>query len=169
MPSPFPGMDPYLEAPELWPNVHHGLISEIQATLHQRLRPRYRSLVEERVYISDEMDPGRKVIVPDVAIQVRQAAEQPVFGDVNRHPQYRGDEGLHPLTELVAHRAWPRAHQQPAAPEGRERQQLDRGGGVVPARIVIGGETLHAENTSATALSTRTDEPTSSRGLRRSR
>ncbi len=77
MPSPFPGMDPYLEAPELWPNVHHGLISEIQATLNQRLRPRYKTLVEERVYISDEMDPGRKVIVPDVAIQVRQARQQP--------------------------------------------------------------------------------------------
>jgi hypothetical protein len=48
-------MDPYLEAPEIWPNVHHGLISEIQASLNRSLRPKYRSLVEERVYISDEV------------------------------------------------------------------------------------------------------------------
>ena len=26
MPSPFPGMDPYLENPGLWPVVHHRLI-----------------------------------------------------------------------------------------------------------------------------------------------
>ncbi len=70
MPTPFPGMDPYLEAPEIWPNVHHGLISEIQASLNRSLRPKYRSMVEERVYISDEQDPGRRAIVPDVAIQV---------------------------------------------------------------------------------------------------
>ncbi|NUQ65097.1 MAG: DUF4058 family protein [Pirellulales bacterium] len=38
MPSPFPGMEPYLEDPGRWPDVHHGLLSEIQATLNQTLR-----------------------------------------------------------------------------------------------------------------------------------
>jgi hypothetical protein len=68
MPSPFPGMDPYLEDPGLWPDVHLNLISEIQATLTRQLRPKYSVRVEERVYISDENDPGRKVIIPDVRI-----------------------------------------------------------------------------------------------------
>ena len=68
MPSPFPGMDPYLESPVLWPDVHHGLISEIQSLLNQSLRPRYHVRVVERVYVSDENDPGRKVIIPDVNI-----------------------------------------------------------------------------------------------------
>ena len=68
MPSPFPGMDPYLEAPGLWPDVHHGLTSEIQAVLNRQLRPKYHVRVEERVYISDENDPGRKVIIPDLQI-----------------------------------------------------------------------------------------------------
>jgi hypothetical protein len=67
MQSPFPGMDPYLEDPSLWPDVHHGLISEMQAVLNRQLRPQYHVRVEERVYISDENDPGRKAIVPDVA------------------------------------------------------------------------------------------------------
>jgi hypothetical protein len=66
--SPFPGMDPYLEEPRLWPDVHHGLISEMQALLNRRLRPHYHVRVEERVYISDENDPGRKAIIPDLKI-----------------------------------------------------------------------------------------------------
>ena len=68
MQSPFPGMDPYLEDPSLWPDVHHGLISEMQAVLNRQLRPQYHVRVEERVYISDENDPGRKAIIPDLRI-----------------------------------------------------------------------------------------------------
>jgi hypothetical protein len=69
MPSPFPGMDPYLEDPNHWGNVHHGLISETQARLNAQLRPRYVVQVEERVYISPEDDPARKLFrVPDVQI-----------------------------------------------------------------------------------------------------
>jgi len=56
MPSPFPGMDPYLESPTLWPDVHHGLISHIQKSLNPALRPRDVARVELRVYISDLID-----------------------------------------------------------------------------------------------------------------
>src|SRR5437763_15907809 len=69
MPSPFPGMDPYLEAPELWPDVHHRLISEIQAALVPQLRPRYVARVELRVYTSDYDDPGLEVLIPDVRVE----------------------------------------------------------------------------------------------------
>ncbi len=68
MPSPFPGMDPYLESPTIWPDVHHGLISGIQAALTPTVRPRYVARVELRVYISDDDDPGRTVLVPDVRV-----------------------------------------------------------------------------------------------------
>jgi hypothetical protein len=54
MPSPFPGMDPYLETPELWPDVHHELISQIRSALNPTLRPHYVARVELRVYISDD-------------------------------------------------------------------------------------------------------------------
>src|SRR5262249_37762320 len=69
MPSPFPGMDPYLEAPWIWPDVHHELISEIRAALNPALRPRYVARVELRVYISDDDDPGREALVPDLRVE----------------------------------------------------------------------------------------------------
>ena len=70
MPSPFPGMDPYLEEPGLWPDVHHNLITFAARFLTQQLRPKYYARVEERVYISDENDPGRRVIVPDEPLDI---------------------------------------------------------------------------------------------------
>ena len=48
MPSPFPGMDPYLERASLWPNVHNSLIIALRDDLASRLRPRYYVAVEER-------------------------------------------------------------------------------------------------------------------------
>ena len=68
MPSPFPGMDPYLESPEIWPDVHHGIISLTQRALNPSLRPKYVARVELRVYVSNEDDPGRSVVIPDVRI-----------------------------------------------------------------------------------------------------
>lgn len=67
MRSPFPGMDPYLEHPELWPDVHHGLIEALRDSLAPQLRPRYRVAVEKRVYL---IEPEGLVFVgrPDVAI-----------------------------------------------------------------------------------------------------
>lgn len=50
MPTPFPGMDPYLEHPDLWRDVHHRLIAALADDLAPRLRPRYRVKVEVRVY-----------------------------------------------------------------------------------------------------------------------
>lgn len=48
MPSPFPGMDPYLEGPT-WMSFHGQLIAEIARQLAPRLRPKYVALMDERV------------------------------------------------------------------------------------------------------------------------
>ena len=69
MPSPFPGMDPYLESPDIWPDVHHRIISEIQTSLNPRAAPNYVARVELRVYVADQDDPGIEVIVPDVRVE----------------------------------------------------------------------------------------------------
>ncbi len=41
MPSPFPGMDPYLESPPFWGDLHGTMISVIKADLNQRLPANY--------------------------------------------------------------------------------------------------------------------------------
>ena len=42
MPIPFPGMDPWLERPDLWRGVHTQLIVDVARALNPLLRPRYR-------------------------------------------------------------------------------------------------------------------------------
>lgn len=56
MRSPFPGMDPYLEAPTCWAGVHHRLLSAIADTLGDALAPAFIIAVEERVYIATPDD-----------------------------------------------------------------------------------------------------------------
>ena len=56
MTSPFPGMDPYLEHPRLWPDVHNRLIVSIADVLAPRLRPRYYASIEERSYLAPTAD-----------------------------------------------------------------------------------------------------------------
>ena len=41
MPSPFPGMDPYIEHHSLWGDFHNNLASQIQAQLNAVIRPNY--------------------------------------------------------------------------------------------------------------------------------
>ena len=49
MPSPFPGMNPYIEGPDIWEDFHHNLASEIQYQLTPHLRPRYVATLIPRV------------------------------------------------------------------------------------------------------------------------
>jgi len=67
MPSLFPGMDPYLEHPDLWPDVHNGLIAALRDELAPTLRPRYYVALEERTYLEE---PPELVLVgrPDIAM-----------------------------------------------------------------------------------------------------
>ncbi|MEZ4861611.1 MAG: DUF4058 family protein [Caldilineaceae bacterium] len=41
MPSPFPGMDPYIEQPSLWGDFHNALATEIRNRLNGLIRPHY--------------------------------------------------------------------------------------------------------------------------------
>ena len=67
MPTPFPGMDPYLEHPALWPGVHNRLIAAIADDLGVRVAPRYYIGLEQRTYL---LNPDDLVFVgrPDVSV-----------------------------------------------------------------------------------------------------
>jgi hypothetical protein len=53
MPSPFPGMDPYLEYPKLWPAFQHQLLACLYQILLPGLVDRYRARVGNRTYVSE--------------------------------------------------------------------------------------------------------------------
>jgi hypothetical protein len=61
-------MDPYLEDPYTWAGFHNSLVGEIMTALNRRITPAYFAQIEQRVYISDQDDPGRRTIVPDVRV-----------------------------------------------------------------------------------------------------
>lgn len=73
MPSPFPGMDPFLEGPN-WLDFHNSFCIGLRAALTSRLVPRYVVRVEERLLI--ETDEGEARYVADVAIE--EASELPL-------------------------------------------------------------------------------------------
>src|SRR5438552_280384 len=64
MHCPFPGMDPYLERPEIWPDFHDSLITYLKETLQPMLRPRYAAMSEHRLYVIESEHPIR----PDVSV-----------------------------------------------------------------------------------------------------
>ena len=53
MPSPFPGMDPYLESAALWPAFHHQFIAGLYHLLLPLLADRYRARVTQRIYFTE--------------------------------------------------------------------------------------------------------------------
>lgn len=53
MPSPFPGMDPYIEARREWPDFHAGLACELRARLNAVLQVNYYATTT--TYIIDDM------------------------------------------------------------------------------------------------------------------
>ncbi len=66
MPSPFPGMDPYLERAELWSGVHARLIAVIGEALTRQVAPRFFVDSEDNVYILSMEDPARSFVRPDI-------------------------------------------------------------------------------------------------------
>ncbi len=56
-------MNPYLENPSLWSEVHSWLIVELARSLNPSLVPKYRATVEKRVYLDALL-----VGIPDASV-----------------------------------------------------------------------------------------------------
>ncbi|HUG89356.1 MAG TPA: DUF4058 family protein [Planctomycetaceae bacterium] len=67
MPSPFPGMDPYIESQE-WEDFHTRFVTEIGNSLVPYLRPRYEARIERRIYVARTTGEPARVLIPDVAV-----------------------------------------------------------------------------------------------------
>ena len=68
MPNPFPGMNPWLETPAIWRDVHHRMITAMANALAPTLRPRYFVAVETHTYVS--IAPTEPVVsrYPDIMV-----------------------------------------------------------------------------------------------------
>jgi len=60
-------MDVFLEG-QVWPDFHHAIIEAMREWMIPRVRPRYVVRVEERVYVEHALEPGGRVIRPDVSL-----------------------------------------------------------------------------------------------------
>jgi hypothetical protein len=61
-------MDPWLEHPALWPDVHYGLISGLRRTLGPILRPRYYVAVGIHAYVITPPPEPPQIRYPDVMV-----------------------------------------------------------------------------------------------------
>ena len=70
MPSPFPGMNPYLEQASVWEDFHQAFATEIRESLAAQVRPSFFVKLEERVFIHEPSSEERLRLLgkPDVAL-----------------------------------------------------------------------------------------------------
>ncbi|MGH7127080.1 MAG: DUF4058 family protein [Planctomycetaceae bacterium] len=70
MPSPFPGVDPFLESQGLWPDFHSEFVSSWRNALLDRLPPSYDARLDERVWLEriGDDDEAADLVLPDVAV-----------------------------------------------------------------------------------------------------
>jgi len=76
MPSPFPGMDPYLEGPPHWSDFHPTLIQALRELIADQLPPNYFAGVNEDVLMV-EPDVLSKEVQPDVTV-IRQRSSETI-------------------------------------------------------------------------------------------
>lgn len=53
MPSPFPGMNPYLEQNDTWEDFHHDFITRTREILSEQVGPNYLVKIEVRLYLHE--------------------------------------------------------------------------------------------------------------------
>jgi Protein of unknown function (DUF4058) len=120
MPSPFPGMDPYLERPRWFRGFHNKLITYIEEALQPLLPPPYFALMGELIW----MEASERYVDPDVdvlrrpptrahqaieggeeggvATLVDEDIEEPVV--VSATEKRKGEERTEPYLEIYARR-----------------------------------------------------------------
>ena len=74
MPSPFPGMNPYLERSEVWEGFHQRLITHMGDQLAAMVGDSYIVDVETRLYLHElSADERRFVGRSDVSVEIGRA------------------------------------------------------------------------------------------------
>lgn len=106
MPSPFPGMDPYLEGDD-WTSFHAQLATEIVRQLIPSLRPRYVALTEKRFEIVEDGALAIESIYPDVSVA---GMESPITAPVASRAGIAAPYLLETVVDERAPHAWVEIH-----------------------------------------------------------
>ncbi len=74
--QPFPGMDPYLEAPDIWPDFHNRLATALSTMLNAQLPAPYYARLQKRAELGIASDSGMlRHIIPDITVLRRPRPE----------------------------------------------------------------------------------------------
>src|SRR2546430_16758331 len=81
MPSPFPGMDPFLETNPIFQELHTQMLAQMQALLQPQLRPKYVARLERHLSEGGVWDGTAGAISlerkePDITIAARAAGRR---------------------------------------------------------------------------------------------
>jgi Protein of unknown function (DUF4058) len=82
MPSPFPGVDPYLEGQSYWPEFHLKLIHYRQEALNDGVPDHYEARIDERVTLVEASAHEAKQYLSDVAVVERGPSSSRTVADV---------------------------------------------------------------------------------------
>src|SRR5438105_11806002 len=104
MPSPIPGMDPFLEDPAVFPDLHDSLIAELRNAINAQLPPPYYASSASRVWVEPSqrrvLRPERPgsgtaapppvttaVARPSVVVRIPREEFRETYLDVDAHPR----------------------------------------------------------------------------------
>lgn len=77
MPSPFPGMNPFLEQDAVWQDFHLSFLPALRERIVRQASPDYIVVLEEHLYVHDTEDGSRRLIGrADVGVVARPARER---------------------------------------------------------------------------------------------
>ena len=86
MPSPFPGMDPFIEG-QIWQDFHDSLIPDLRDALNWSLPGRYTAYIQDRVTLTDASGDGGWAVVGDASVRDRgDAGDTPATAAVTASP-----------------------------------------------------------------------------------
>jgi Protein of unknown function (DUF4058) len=81
--SPFPGMDPFLEDPFFWHQVHSRLIVALSNELGAKLRPKYYTAIEIRTYLDNEYP---TIEIKERYLEIRQVGTHTAIAEIEVLP-----------------------------------------------------------------------------------
>jgi uncharacterized protein DUF4058 len=103
MPSPFPGMNPYLEGEGAWHDFHKRFIPSVASLLGGQLRPRYVVKIDEHIYVHELSAESRRW-VGRADVSVGRGSQDAVDRERLSYVEIRGrrDRELVTVVELLS-------------------------------------------------------------------